>query len=152
MKEVNGIHPAVKRLLPLLALLLVACAPRQSAPSELPVTALDGAAYQQLVSGFEPVFQELGVTVSRASVYRYDGDQPGAFEQAINRFYRTYPKFCPLTSAFYPRGDDPVYMTVTANGREVRALVYDQAQRPKLTFAFLEGESREALSTVACKR
>lgn len=137
----------------LMMVLLGACAPRvaPSAAVGLPVIALGEAEYWQLVAGFESTFQELGVNVSRASVYAYDGTEFGAFEQALNRFYRLNPGFCPLQNAFFVRGEDLVFMTVTARGKDVRAFVYDQNSRPKLKYAYLQGMSQEALPTNVCR-
>ena len=141
----------MKRVLLGLAILLSACAPRQAATPELPLTALDANAYHTLADGFTPVFQGLGITVKTASVYAYTGMQEGAFNEALARFYRLNPGFCPLTDAFYPSADQPVYMTLIAKGSEVRGFVYDQGERPKLKFAYLQGTSATTLPTVACR-
>ncbi|WP_395242065.1 hypothetical protein, partial [Salmonella sp. s60732] len=42
------------------------------------------------------------------------------------------------------------YLTLAARGNEVRGFVYDQTQRPKLIFAYFEGQSRQALERQAC--
>ncbi|AFZ67197.1 hypothetical protein [Deinococcus peraridilitoris] len=113
--------------------------------------ALGEAEYRSLVPGFEGTFQELGIEVRQASVYAYEGVELGAFEQALNRFYQLNPGFCPLQNAFFTRGDDLVFMTMTANGRNVRAFVYDQRQRPKLIYGYLSGQSTETLPTTMCR-
>jgi len=127
--------------------LLSSCAPRVTSQPDLPVTALGEAEGQALVQGFLPALSEAGVTVTRVSAFAYQGSQGGAFEQATRRFYALNPGFCPVQGGFLTRGSDYVYLTLAARGLDVRAFVYDQTNRPTLTYAYLEGKSTEALPT-----
>ncbi|GMA14364.1 hypothetical protein [Deinococcus metallilatus] len=43
-----------------------------------------------------------------------------------------------------------MYLTLAARGNEVRGFVYDQRRRPRLTFAYFEGQSARVLERQAC--
>ncbi|GMA15193.1 hypothetical protein E5F05_01835 (plasmid) [Deinococcus metallilatus] len=87
--------------------------------------------------------------MARASVYGYSGSQAEAFDVATRDFYGRYPGFCPVQGGFLAASDRAVYLTLAARGNEVRGFVYDQRRRPRLTFAYFEGQSARAGRAVA---
>ncbi|MGX9688466.1 hypothetical protein ACTQ9L_15145 [Deinococcus wulumuqiensis] len=132
-------------------LALAGCAPRASqTQAALPVTPLGEPEYRALIAPFSEDLQALGVQVERASVYRYTGTAPDAFAQATREFYQRYPGFCPLQGGFFAAENRPVFLTLAARGTEIRGFVYDQAERPRLPFAYFEGRSRETLGPAVC--
>jgi hypothetical protein len=142
---------ALSAALPAAALSLFACAPAASRSPDLPVVRLEDRVLNALVAPLEETIASLGITVVGGEAYRYDGQEDAAFPQAVNRLYRDNPGFCPLEEAFYPAPSGTRFMTVLARGKEVRLFVYEQAERPKLTFAYLRGMSDDAVPAVACR-
>jgi len=140
----------VKRLV-LLGVLLVGCAPRTTAPS-VTFTPVGEKEYTALIAPFQAELKEAGVQVTRASVYRYAGGDAGAFNTATRDFYARSPGFCPVQGGFLAATEQAVYLTLAARGTEIRGFVYDQSLRPKLTFAYFEGQSAQPLERQACPR
>lgn len=132
-----------------LGVLLVGCAPRVSGPS-VTFSPLGAAEYTALITPFQTDLAAAGIQVTRASVFGYTGGDPEAFNVATRDFYARSPGFCPVQGGFLSASDRPVYLTLAVRGNEVRGFVYDQGQRPKLTFAYFEGQSRQALERQAC--
>ena len=135
-----------------LLLFLVACAPAAEPAPEPPVLMSDPTVYRQLVAPFTQDLERLGVTLTGYQTYRYGGSDPNGFITAINTFYRSYPGFCPLAEAFYAAPSGTQFMTVASdNGTQVRAFLYDQSRRPRLTYAYVEGVSEQPLPAVVCE-
>ena len=112
----------------------------------------DRATYQRLVEPFTEDLARLGVSLTGYTTYRYEGSSPNGFVQAVNTFYRTNPGFCPLVEAFYVAPSGVQFMTLAGNnGTQIRAILYDQSRRPKLTYAYVEGTSRQPLPAVVCE-
>lgn len=132
-----------------LALCLVGCAPRTSpaGPHFLPG---DAALYARLIAPFGAALAQAGVHLTRATPYRSDGADPNAFQRATALFYQLYPGFCPAQGGFLTDPGRPVFLTLAVRGREVRAFVYDQSKSPRLSFAFAEGVSDQALPRGVC--
>ena len=141
------------RLLLLLALLLLAACAPSTEPKQEPVTLTqDLATYQSLVAPFTEDLERLGITLTNYQTYRYEGDSPNGFVQAVNTFYRTNPGFCPLAEAFYAAPNGVQFMTVAGNGStQIRAFLYDQSRRPRLTHAYVSGTSQQPLPAVTCE-
>lgn len=146
----------------LLALPLAGCVPAMDGLGAVPLApaAAEGIEFDpaapeltaELLLPFRADLNSLGVEVTSAAPYRYDGTDPNAFIVAINEFYRRNPGHCPLTEAFYPAPDGLRFMTVTGDGgRSVRAFVYDQSRRPRLRFLYLEGSASRALPVTQCR-
>ena len=139
-----------------LLLLLVACAPATETAVEPPTQTSDPAAnlatYRNLAQPFAADLERLGVTLTGYQVYRYEGADPNGFISAINTFYREYPGFCPLVEGFYAAPSGVQFMTLAGdNGTRIRAFLYDQSRRPRLTYAYAEGTSQQPLPAVVCE-
>jgi hypothetical protein len=136
-----------------LSLLLGACAPTTGEPAATPGEATsDLVAFERLVAPFRAELQRLGVQVTGFQTFRYEGADPGAFIEAINAFYQTNPGFCPLQEAFYPAANGLQFMTLAGqNSLEVRGFLYDHARRPRLSYAYFWGVSREVLPATVCE-
>ena len=137
-------------------LFLSACAPATETAAEPPVQPSDPAAnlatYQSLVAQFATDLERLGVTLTDYRIYRYEGADPNGFISAINTFYREYPGFCPLVEGFYAAPNGVQFMTLAGdNGTQIRAFLYDQSRRPRLTYAYVEGTSRQPQTAVVCE-
>ena len=85
---------------------------------------------------------------------RYEGNDNRAFSLAIDRFYLEHPGFCPVVGGFLisSSGRSAVTFTADEKGREVRAFVYDLVSRPRFSFAYVKGSSREVLPVTPCRR
>jgi hypothetical protein len=129
---------------------LVACAP-SSAPPEQPWQAADEAVLTVLRTPFVELLQTRGITLGVGQAFRYEGSDERVFLQVIDQFYRQHPGFCPVERGFAAAPDRPLYITLAANGLDVRALVYDQSRKPKLSFSFIQGSSLSALPTTPCR-
>ena len=142
---------------PLLCLLfLIACAPATETATEPPVQPSDPAAnlatYQNLVAPFAADLERLGITLNDYQIYRYEGADPNGFIGAINAFYREYPGFCPLIEAFYAAPNGVQFMTLASdNSTQIRAFLYDQSRRPRLTYAYASGTSQQPQAAVVCE-
>lgn len=137
------------RGLVVLGVLLVGCAPRADGP-RITFTSLGMAEYTALITPFKADLAAVGIQVTRASVFGYAGSDPQAFNVATRDFYARSPGFCPVQGGFLSASERPVYLTLAARGNEVRGFVYDQTQRPKLTFAYFEGTSTAPLERQPC--
>ena len=148
-----NVSTPLKALLSLCVLLLLgACAPAVRPEPELPVLPADLSTFQALATPFQDDLATLGVTVRSYQAYLYEGTDTNAFVQATNRFYRSYPGFCPLENAFYAADNGLQFMTLAgANGLEVRGFLYDQSRRPRLTYAYFSGESAQPLPATVCE-
>lgn len=136
----------------LLTLLLCACAPRVQPEQQLPTTTADLETFQSLIAPFREDLAALGISVRSYQAHRYEGTDPNGFVQATNRFYQTYPGFCPLTEAFYVAADGVRFMTLAGNnGLEVRGFLYDQSRRPRLSYAYFSGSSGQVLPAISCE-
>ena len=123
-----------------LLLVLVACAPAAKPAPRPPVTTGDLLTYQRLVAPFANDLERLGITLTGYQTYRYEGNDPNGFVAAINTFYQVYPGFCPLADAFYAAPNNVQFMTLASdNGTQIRAFLYDQSRRPRLTYAYVQG-------------
>ena len=137
-------------------LFLAACAPSTGPSVEPPTQASDPAAnlatYRRLVQPFTADLERLGVTLTGYQVYRYEGADPNGFIGAVNTFYRENPGFCPLVEAFYAAPSGVQFMTLAGdNSTQIRAFLYDQSRRPRLTYAYAEGTSQQPLPAVVCE-
>ncbi|GGJ59629.1 hypothetical protein [Deinococcus roseus] len=145
----------MKHLLKAVVLLavLTACAPSVTQPDEEapPVTALDAGMAQQLQEAFSEIFTDAGIVIQQKSAFKYAGLSATGFTALINLYYKNHPGFCPVVDGFYISESRPnTYMTLTAKGNKVSAFVYDQSEKPFVTYAYLEGESRQVLETRSC--
>ncbi len=137
-------------------LFLIACAPATETATEPPTQASDPAVnlatYQSLVAPFAADLERLGVTLNDYQIYRYEGANPNGFINAINTFYREYLGFCPLVEAFYAAPNGVQFMTLASdNSTQIRAFLYDQSRRPRLTYAYVEGTSQQPQTAVVCE-
>lgn len=130
--------------------LLAACAPAETAPV-LPLKPLPKETTLQQQAVFQQELDQLGIQVTSGTSFLYEGLDLNAFQNIINRFYQEHPGYCPLENAFFLK-ENPygLYMTVTAKGNAVAALIYDQRQKPKITYSVLEGQSKELLGVTNC--
>ncbi len=137
--------------------LLAACAP-QTAPSpySIPFVETSTETATTLLLAFKNTLRTLEITLDTqtAKAYKYEGTNDKAFLAAIDRFYLENPGFCPLEKAFYYADNKTTLMTLAAkpNTTEIRAFIYDLAQRPKLSFAFYQGNSKTPLKTAPCRQ
>lgn len=132
--------------------LLTACVPVAREHIEPAQATADLATFERLVAPFENELDDLGITVLTFQTYRYNGDNPKAFIEAINTFYRQNPGFCPLQEAFYPAQNGVQFMTLAGrNGLEIRGFLYDQSRRPRLTYAYFSGSSTQVLPATVCE-
>jgi hypothetical protein len=150
----RGLVNCAMRYFALLALVLVACAPsvQNTGSSSLPVTEASEETLVMLLAPFANTFNHLGIVVTEGKAYRYEGDDVNAFIQAINEFYRTNPGFCPLKQGFYPAESGVQFMTLAGrNTTEIRGFLYDQSQRPRLTYAYFEGTASQVFTATVCE-
>lgn len=137
-----------------LVVTLASCVPQtQQNPQSLAADTADEAAFQTLVAPFRDELSELGVTLLSHQAYRYEGEDPNAFIQAINAFYQTYPGFCPLAeNAFFADEEGLQFLTLASNNNyQVRGFLYDQSRRPRLTYAYFEASSGRNLPAIVCE-
>lgn len=134
--------------------LLWACAPTATQQEEEPIaeiTPLDSSTARALQGAFQDVFLDAGIVVQNAQAFKYTGLSASGFTGLINLFYKKYPGFCPVVNGFVIAEERPnTFMTLTARGKDVRAFVYDQSEKPFVTYAYLEGESRGVLDVRPC--
>jgi hypothetical protein len=140
-----------------LLILLAACAPRTvetPPPPPLEVTPLGRDAFVALVNPFATTLGELGVAqYDSYSVYRYDGAENDAFIRATNEFYLRNPGFCPLVNnAFFAADNGVQFMTLAGNNtNELRGFLYDQSQRPRLTYAYFAVRGNGRFQAIVCE-
>ncbi|GEM49472.1 hypothetical protein [Deinococcus cellulosilyticus] len=137
----------------LLALTLVGCAPAMTSPEEETpeVSSLPVETAQQLQSAFQEVLVDAGITVQQKQAFKYSGSAATGFTALINLYYKKHPGFCPVVEGFFISSSRPnTYMTLTAKGKQVSAFVYDQSEKPAVTYAYLEGVSSQVLETRPC--
>jgi hypothetical protein len=137
-------------------LFLASCTPATSSTSSPTTTtaanSADEETFRFLTAPFEQTLRDLNITVTSFETFRYDGDDPNAFITAVNEFYKSNPGFCPLQEAFYPASNGLQFMTLAGNNAtQVRGFLYDQSRKPKLTYAYFEGQVSGLLPAIACE-
>jgi hypothetical protein len=141
----------------LLAAGVAACAPRvveAPPPPPLEVTPLGSAEFNALVAPFGKTLGALGVAqYDRYWVYRYGGVEDDAFISATNEFYLQNPGFCPLVeNAFFASETGTQFMTLAGNNtNELRGFLYDQSQRPRLTYAYFAVRGNGPFQAIVCE-
>jgi hypothetical protein len=139
----------------LLGTSLVSCLPQSttSEPQALPANLqnLSNTEGLYLLEAFQTKIQELKIKVLNTRGYHYIGTDPNAFQSTIRHFYQSYPGFCPLKQGFFPAGEQPFYMTLTGQGKEVRLLLSDQSHRPHFNYLFVEAQMTDVLEISACQ-
>lgn len=135
----------------LLSFVVLGCAPAVQTEARPEVFPLSATVGQEQLGYFQEDLKELRITILTINSYQYRGTDEGAFLKIIQGFYKDHPGFCPLVNSFYLK-EEPlgIYMTVTAKGHEVAAIVYDQRQKPKFTYTMIHGLSDTVLETTSC--
>ncbi|GGJ33170.1 hypothetical protein [Deinococcus roseus] len=138
-------------LLSSMLLVLGACAPAVQ-DDTVPVSPLPQSVTQEQQGYFQQELKDLGITILSGSSALYAGLESTAFQKLVDQFYRSHPGYCPLENAFFIK-DNPfgVYMTVTAKGDQIAAFIYDQRQKPRVTYSVLEGKSSQVLAVGLCR-
>jgi hypothetical protein len=137
--------------------LLAGCAPRivEAPPAPpLEVTPLGSDAFTVLITPFGQTLGELGVAkYDSYSAYRYNGVENDSFIRATNEFYLRNPGFCPLVdTAFFAADNGVIFMTLAGNNtNELRGFVYDQSQRPRLTYAYFAVRGNGPFQAIVCE-
>jgi hypothetical protein len=107
---------------------------------------------REMATTFIPQLKAIGVQLEdRGTAYQYQGSDERAFLAVADKFYLEHPGFCPLQDAFFIAPDQSLYMTVAAKDLEIAVFIYDQSQKPNLTFAFFNGKSTTKIPTVPCR-
>jgi hypothetical protein len=136
----------------LVALLLVSLMSCIPAVVQYKFNSLDEIKARDMVASFIPQLKAIGVQLEdRGAAYQYQGSDERAFLAVVDKFYLEHPGFCPLQDAFFIALEQNLYMTVAGKNLEIAAFIYDQSQKPNLTFAFFNGKSTKKISTVPCK-
>jgi hypothetical protein len=137
--------------------LLTGCAPAaKQDPKPQFVEVVQGSSddFKRLLEPFNSTLSNLGVKrITSYRAYKYTGNDDSGFIQAINDFYLTYPGFCPLVdNAFYPAQNGIVFLTLASNNSpQIRGFLYDQSQKPRLTYAYFEASGESSFSSISCK-
>jgi hypothetical protein len=141
----------------LVGIVLVGCAPAtKEAPKPQFQEVVFGSNddFKHLLEPFNSQLANLGVKrIDKYRAYKYVGSDDSGFIQAINDFYLTYPGFCPLVdNAFYPAQNGIVFMTLASNNSpQLRGFLYDQSQKPRLTYAYFEASGESSFASISCK-
>jgi hypothetical protein len=130
-------------------LFLASCVP---AVLQYKFNSLDENKAREMATSFIPQLKAIGVQLEdRGTAFQYQGIDERAFLAVVDKFYLEHPGFCPLQDAFFIAPEQNLYMTVAAKELEVAAFIYDQSQKPNLTFAFFNGKSSKKIPTIPCK-
>jgi hypothetical protein len=136
----------------LAALLLVSLMSCVPAVLQYKFNSLDENKAREMVASFIPQLKAIGIQLEdRGTAYQYQGSDERAFLAVVDKFYLEHPGFCPLRDAFFIAPEQNLYMTVAGKELEVAAFIYDQSQKPNLTFAFFNGKSTKKIPTIPCK-
>ena len=129
-------------------LLLAACAPKAQASFDLLSSPADTLSFQTLQAPFYRDLAELGITIETHEAYHYYGDD-GSVPRQLVRQLREEEGFCRARPSTYREGDVVLELTYN-NQAEVRGVIYDLSNKPRLTYATFEGRSYRALSARKC--